>query len=191
VTAFSRRRLVAGAGTAAIAGVLGVRDAAAATEDELAFANFGLAAELLLVDFYGRATEAGHFSGRTARDLRLARRSAREHAAALTRLLADAGETAATAEDFEFDWPADVFASAASAAAVGLTIAEALLGTYLAASTATAGQAARSLYVRMVANLARQVAVLGRAAGGRGVGVSFPPPLTLEEASDRIEGYLG
>jgi alkanesulfonate monooxygenase SsuD/methylene tetrahydromethanopterin reductase-like flavin-dependent oxidoreductase (luciferase family) len=43
----------------------------------------------------------------------------------------------------------------------------------------------------MAANLAQQVAALSQLSGGRIVGISFPPPLDVETASDAIEAYLG
>ena len=43
----------------------------------------------------------------------------------------------------------------------------------------------------MAANVAQQVAALSRLSGGRLVGVSFPPAVDVETASDAIEAYLG
>ena len=49
-------------GAAGVAGAVAspwVSVAGAATDDDLAYANFGLASSYLLADFYGRALEAG------------------------------------------------------------------------------------------------------------------------------------
>lgn len=87
-------------------GGLLARPAAAATDDELAFANFGAATELLLRDFYGRAGTAKLFAGSLGKALARGRFAATEHGVALATLLTDAGQTAPLEDDFEFAWPA-------------------------------------------------------------------------------------
>jgi hypothetical protein len=165
--------------------------AASATDDELAFASFGQAAELLLADFYTRATAAKIATGTAAGDLAHGVLSATEHAAALAQLLTDAGQTAAVAEDFEFAWPDGTFATRRAAARAGLEIARPLLGVYLAAAIGVSIASYRTLFTTMAANIAQQVAALSRLSGRRMVGVSFPPAVDVETASDAIEAYLG
>jgi len=43
----------------------------------------------------------------------------------------------------------------------------------------------------MAANMAQQVGALSSMTGGRIVGVSFPPAMDVESASDAVEAYLG
>lgn len=191
----NRRSLLlsaAGAGLA-VSGLAAPRSfaAAAATDDELALASFGQAAELLLADFYARATAAKIVTGAPARDLGHGALSATEHAAALAMLLTGAGQTAAVAADFEFAWPEGTFASRRTAGYAGLEIARPLLGVYLGATTGVSIASYRTLFATMAANVAQQVAALSRLADGRLVGVSFPPPVDLQAASDAIETYLG
>lgn len=165
--------------------------AAAATDDELAYAHFGLAAEFLLKDYYAKLAGGNLVSGVSARDVSRGALNAAEHATALTELLADAGQTAAVKEDFDFVWPDGTFASGKSAAAAGLTVARTLLGVYIGAAAVISITSYRQLYASMAANVAQQVAALSQLAGGRLVGISFPSPLDLETASDIIEDYLG
>jgi hypothetical protein len=61
--------------------------AAAVTDDDLAFANFGVSAEFLLKDFFVRALATKRFGGLHANVLRQGRRAANNHAAALSNLL--------------------------------------------------------------------------------------------------------
>jgi hypothetical protein len=165
--------------------------AASATDDELAFASFGQAAELLLADFYTRATAAEIATGAAAGDLAHGVLSATEHAAALAQLLTDAGQTAAVAEDFEFAWPDGTFATRRAVGRAGLEIVRPLLGVYLAAAIGVSIASYRTLFTTMAANIAQQVAALSRLSGRRMVGVSFPPAVDVETASDAIEAYLG
>jgi hypothetical protein len=165
--------------------------AATATDDELAFASFGQAAELLLADFYARTAAARIVTGAAGADLAHGSLSATEHAAALAKLLTDVGQAAAVAEDFEFAWPDGTFASRRAAGRTGLAIARPLLGVYVGAAIGVSIVSYRTLFTTMAANVAQQVAALSRLSGGRMVGISFPPALDIESASDAIEAYLG
>lgn len=187
----SRRQLVVSAIGAGLAGGLGAETARAATDDELAFANFGQATELLLADLYDRSVTSGLFERHGAREIRRAALNAREHAAALAGLLTGAGQQAASPEDFEFDWPDGTFASRSAVGEVGLVITESLAGVYASALTVVSIPSHRRLYASMLASLSRQIAFLGPASGGRAIGISFPPALEIEAASDAIEAYLG
>jgi hypothetical protein len=191
----NRRRLIlsaAGAGLAVsgFAAPAGLA-AATATDDELAYANFGLATEFLLKDFFTETAAAKLFVGAAARECARAGFNAGEHAAALSKLLTDAGQTAAVEEDFEFAWPDGTFATKKAALAAGRTVTRTLLGVYLGAAGAISIASYRMLFASMAANLAQQVAALSQLSGIRAVGISFPPALDVETASDAIEAYLG
>ena len=191
----NRRSLLlsaAGAGLA-LSGLAAPRGFAAATvtDDELAFAGFGQAAELLLADFYTRTVAAKLATGAAAHDLAHGALSATEHAAALAKLLTDAGQTASAAEDFEFAWPDGTFATRRAAGRTGLEIARPLLGVYLGATIGVSIPSYRALFATMASNVAQQVAALSRLSGGRMVGISFPPAVDIETASEAIEAYLG
>ena len=192
----NRRHLIlsaAGAGLAAtgLAAPRGALAALTATDDELAYASFGQAAELLLADIYARLATAKLVSGAGARDVARAGFNATEHAAALAKLLTDAGQTAAVAGDFSFAWPDGTFATRKAATAAGLKITQPLLGVYLSAAGGISIASYRTLFASMAANVSQQVGALSRLAGLRPVGVSFPPLTDVETASDAIEAYLG
>lgn len=99
-----RRFLLATASGVVVAGIQ-VRDAKAATENDLAYANFGLATSYLVADFYTRSLEAGKLETSTRPALRRGRAAATLHAREFMALLTGAGDTPATAEDFTFEWP--------------------------------------------------------------------------------------
>lgn len=106
-----RRFLVSSGGATAVAlGGPWFSAASAATEDELAFANFGVSAEFLLKDFYARALNAKVkkvkvFGRPQAAVLRSGQSAAAQHAQALAALLETAGETVPVEADFAFVWP--------------------------------------------------------------------------------------
>src|SRR5262245_52802503 len=118
-----------GAGTLAV-GAPWVGGASAATEDEIAFANFGASTELLLQDFYSKAVEAKQLSRAGLAAAKRGRAAAAQHARALSDLLVGAGDAAPAEEDFEFVWPAPTFRTADATVATGLAVLRALLGVY-------------------------------------------------------------
>lgn len=171
-----------GAGALAPAG-------AAATDDELAYANFGAATELLLQDFYGRVGEAKLFSSQLAKAFARGRFAAGKHAAALAALLTGAGQTAPLEEDFEFAWPGGTFVSRKAAVAAGSTITEALLGAYLTAAATSPTGSFRVLYASLGASLGEQLDPVARSRPT--FGNPFPSALDLESASAAVERFLG
>lgn len=180
----------AGAGLG-LAGLVRPDGARAATDDELAYASFGQATELLLQDFYARVVDVKAFSRPAAREVARAGLNAGEHATQLGKLLTEAGQQAAVADDFEFAWPAETFGSKQAIAKAGLLVTENLAGVYVSALTAVSIPTYRRLYASMLANLSQQVAFLSRAGGGRAIGISFPAAVEIETASGAIEAYLG
>ena len=117
----NRRAFVGGSlGVGALAlGAPWVATASAATEDELAFANFGASTEFLVKDFYTKALEAKVVSAAQTATLKRGRSAAGQHVKALSDLLRGAGDVAPAPEDFDFQWPAGTFRSEKEIVATG------------------------------------------------------------------------
>ena len=186
-----RRFLVSTAGvTAAAVAAPWLATARGATDDELAYANFGASAELLAQDFYARATEARKFSGRQLQTLRRGRTAAAQHAKALGDLLVGAGQVAPTREDFEFGFAANAFADAAAIVTTGVAVLSPLLGAYQTAAASVIEPTYRVLYASLAASVGEQIGACA-ALSSRIVAEPFPAALDLEAASAALEGYLG
>ena len=175
-----------GAGSATIAAPW-LEGAEAATEDDLAFANFGAATELLLENFYARALHAKLLAHPKVVVLKRARVAATWHAKALSELLADAGDVAPDPADFEFDWPSRTFRSEERMVETGVGVLRALRGVYQTAAATASEPTYRVLYVSLAASVSQQMVGLG----GAGSAEPFPVALDIETASDAIERYLG
>ncbi len=190
----SRRRFLAAVASGGVAltgaGVF-ASSAAAATDDELAFANFGASTELLLQDFYAKARASKLFGPSLQSSFARSQFAAREHVAALAAALTDSGQTPPLAEDFEFAWPNGTFASRKAIGAAGLVIVESLIGAYLTGAAASPTASFRALYSSLAASLGEQHSVLMRARGRAAIGNSFPAALPLEDASSAVERFLG
>ncbi len=186
-----RRFLVSTAGvTAAAVAAPWLATARAAIDDELAYANFGVSAELLAQDFYARAIEARKFGGRQLQTLRRGRTAAAQHAKALGDLLVGAGQVAPSRDDFEFAFAANAFASGAAIVTTGVAVLRPLLGAYQTASASVVEPSYRVLYASLAVSLGEQVGGCA-ALSGRVDAEPFPAAVDLEAASAALEGYLG
>jgi hypothetical protein len=185
------RFLAGGAAAVAVPAVFAPLARAGASEAELAYANFAIAAEYLMADYYTRMLKAKLLHGSARNGAATARRNEAEHAGALAMLLADAGQAVPLVEDFDFIWPARTFDSLGDATATGARIEAAVIGAYLSAATTISVESYRSLFARALADHAQHLAVLSWVATGKPVANSFPAALDLEQATDALEPYLG
>jgi hypothetical protein len=185
-----RRLLIAAAGAAGIGAASSPwsPSALAATDDDLAHANFGIASSYLLADFYGRALQAGRLGPAARPTLRQGRTASNLQARALTDLLTGAGDTPATAEDFSFEWPTTALATAAATRRTGLTVLRAVQGAYQSAAATLSETSYRVLFASLAASVAAQAGALAPPGAGA---EAFPVALDLEAASAALEAYLG
>ena len=185
----SRRRLLGVAAGGVALATVRVPSAPAASDDELAYANFGLAASFLAADYYLRAAESGKLGAGARPTLRSNRAGSLAQARALGDLITGAGDTRAAAEDFAFAWPTNAFATAANARRTGLAVLRPTLGAYQSAAATVAMPTFRVLYASLGASLGQQIGAL---AGPAGAPLEpFPVAMELEAASAALESYLG
>jgi hypothetical protein len=188
----NRQRFLAttvGVTTAAI-GMPWLAPADAASDDDLAFANFGVSTEFLLKDFHTQALASKTFSSAQAKVLRHARSTAGQHAKALGALLVGAGQTAPVEQDFAFEWPEEMFSDTSKTVKTGLTVLRTLLGAYQAAAASVSEPSHRVLYASLAASLGQQIGALS-ALSGAAAAEPFPMALDLETASAALDAYLG
>jgi Ferritin-like domain len=188
----NRRRFLftaLGAGTVAV-GAPWLGAAAAANDEEIAFANFAISVELLLKDYYAKALDARVVTGAGVAVLRSGRVAATRHARELAAVLNGAGDAPPVEEDFTFAWPASTFRSARAVTATGLGVLRALLGAYQAAAATVTEPSYRVLYASLAASTGQQIGALSALAGRSGA-EPFPVAMDLETASAALERYLG
>jgi Ferritin-like domain len=178
-----------GAGTVAVSAPW-LSIAGAATDDEIAYANFCVSAELLLKDYYTKAIEAKVVTGAGVGALKRGRSAAAGHARALAELLTAAGDVPPVEEDFAFEWPAATFRTKTAATTTGLGVLNAMLGAYQSAASSATEPSYRVLYASLAASTAQQIGAMSSIAGRAGV-EPFPVALDLEAASAALERYLG
>jgi hypothetical protein len=189
----NRRKFVVGslgAGALTLGGPLLSSASAAATEDEIAFANFGASTEFLAKDFYTKALAAKVVSSAQTVTLRRGRSAAAQHVKALSELLVGAGDVAPVEEDFEFQWPESTFRSEKQILAPGTAVLRALLGAYQTAAASVSNSAHRVLYASLAVSVGQQLGTLAARAGQDAI-EPFPVAMDIEAASAALEAYLG
>jgi len=159
------------------------------SDADLAYARLLVATDLLAADFYAQALAGKRFGPATLKELRRAAFNEQEHYAAVAGVLTAAGQTPATAGDIDFSYPAKSFASAGSIAKLGVQIEQLQLGAYLGASDSVQAEPLRGIASRIAANEAQHVSLFARLVEDRALGVSLPPPLAIDAASNALDAY--
>jgi hypothetical protein len=174
----------------AVAGSLaGQASADAISDSDLAYARLMVAAELLAADFYGQVIEAKQFDGQELKALKRALFNEQEHYTSVALILSDAGQPPAVAADIDFAYPKGSFASKASIAALGVTLETLFVGAYLGAVGGLQAAALKQPLARIAASEAQHLSVVTGLTGRDPVGISFPAPLSIDEASDALDTY--
>ena len=70
-----------------------------------------------------------------------------------------------------------------------MTLETTFLGAYLGAVGGLQSAAFKQPFARIAASEAQHLSVFTGLAGGDPVGISFPAPLSIDEASDALDAY--
>ncbi len=159
------------------------------SDADLAYARLLVATELLAADFYTRAITSKQFRADELKSLQRARFNEQEHYRAVARILSGVGQVPAVASDFDVSYPNGSFASRASIGKLGVKLETAFLGAYLGAVDALETNALKQPLARIAASEAQHLSIFTGFTGGDPIGVSFPSPLTIDEASDALDAF--
>jgi hypothetical protein len=189
-TATRRQAIGAALGAVGALAVPGVARAGAPTEADLAQYRLALGTELLGIEFYRRAQASKLFPAHRRREFGLALANEQQHEQAIGGLLAGAGQTVPTADDFDIAFPARAFTSRLRLARLGIELETAFLGAYLGAAATLSDPSAAAVAARLAASQSRHLALHWSIADQRTVGPAFPVPLDIEQVSAVLDRYL-
>ena len=188
---FSRRRLsTVAAGGAALA-ALPVRPAFAATDEELAYANFAVSSELLLADLYGNALAAKVVTDPGQAALRNGRRAA--HPACQRAFRPPHRRRPGCADRGGLRLPVageGVYHARRDRVDRAQSSCARCSALYQTAVVAVTEPSYRILYASLAASAGQQLGAL-TALAASSVVEPFPVALDLESASGALEPYLG
>ena len=157
------------------------------TPSDFPVLTLAVGAELLAAEYYTQLL-AGKRLNRRA--VERARFNETEHYAAVAKLLRDAGQTPGEASDFDFTFPQGTFETDTKAARIGVELETTFLGIYLGGVATLSDSVARQVFARIAANQAQHLSFLIQNAGSTPIGVSFPSPLSIEDASIALDPYI-
>ena len=159
------------------------------SDTDLAFARLLVGAELLSIDFYVRALNAGRFRAVGHKYLDATFANELDHYRSVSAILSGAGYVPATAEDFQFTYPAGTFKTRLAIAQQGRSLETLFLGSYLGAVAAVQTQSLVQPLARIAASEAQHLSLWGYELGGRPLSSSFPKPYTIDEVSAAMDAY--
>jgi len=172
--------------------LVGAPAAHAATPDgDLAYLRVLLALELLLADFEAQALASGKLGPRSTALLKQARADDLAHAAGLSALLTAAGQTPTTADDIDFSYPKQSFASQGAIVKLGWSLSRLALGAYLGAVEKLETAELRGPLAQIAANEAQHLSAFAHLRGRSLVGKAFAASLPIDLVSAELDRYEG
>jgi hypothetical protein len=182
-----------GAALVVAGGALGAFAAGAAADalpvGDLAYARLLVASELLASDFYQQAIAASNTSGSVLKYLRRAYLNEQEHYQSVAGIISGSNNVPAVSGDFDFTYPSGTFATEASILKFATQLESTILGTYLGAVGGMQTNSFKTGLAQIAACEAQHQSYLTVATGGKAFNLSFPPALTIQQASDAFSAY--
>jgi hypothetical protein len=156
---------------------------------DLAYARLLVGAELLASDFYTQAIAAANTGPTIMKYLKLAYANEQEHYQSVAGIISGAGQTPAVSGDIDFSYPDGTFESAKSIVAFAQQLEVTTLGAYLGAVGGIQTNELKIGIARIAACEAQHVSYYSTVLGGKPFSLSFPNPLSIDEASNEIDKY--
>jgi hypothetical protein len=170
--------------------LVGAPAASAATPDgDLAYLRVLLALELLLADYEAQALASGKLGRRSTALVRQLRRDDLAHAAGLSALLTGAGQTPTTADDIDFSYPRQSFATQGSIVKLGWSLSRLALGGYLGAVERLETAELRGPLAQIAANEAQHLSAFAQLRGRPFVGKPFAASMSIDAVSAELDRF--
>ena len=182
-----------GAALVVAGGALGVFAAAADADalpvGDLAYARLLVASELLASDFYQQAIAASNASGGVMKYLKRAYLNEQEHYQSVAGIISGSNNVPAVSGDFDFTYPSGTFDTEASILKFAVQLESTILGTYLGAVGGIQTNSFKTGLAQIAACEAQHQSYFTVLTGGKTFNLSFPPALTIQQASDAFSAY--
>jgi hypothetical protein len=156
---------------------------------DLAYVRLLVGAELLASDYYQQAIAASNSSPAVMKYLKRAYLNEQEHYQSVAGILSGSLNPPAVSGDFDFSFPTGTFASQASILRFAATLENMVLGTYLGAIGSIQTNSFKTGLAQIAACEAQHCSYFSQASGGRTFQLSFPPALTIQQASNAFASY--
>jgi ferritin-like protein len=158
-------------------------------DGDLAYLRLLITTELLGGDFYKNAVAAQPYKGIAATELKLARANEATHYKTLSTILANAGQTPATAEDIDFTYRKGSFATTGAVTKLAVTLETLFLGAYLGAAAGIQSSSLGQPIAQIAATQAQHLTVFSKLLGRPGFKVAMPTPLPIDTVTRALAAY--
>lgn len=159
-------------------------------DGDLAYLRLLIAAELLTVDFQGRALASGKLRADGAHALfHRIRTDEKAHYAHLAVLMTGAGQTPATAADIDFTYPRGSFRAQASIVKLAGRLERLMVGAYVGAVENVVTPELRLPIGQIAANEAQHESALAALGGRPVIGKAFAPAMQIGVVSDALDEF--
>jgi rubrerythrin len=150
-------------------------------------AKLAATAELLAIDFYGKAIKTGFFTADVLAYMNAARQNEQDHYDALAKVLGSAAPKGVT-----FTYPDGTFASAGSIAATGSALETAFVGAYMGAISSLKDPKLKVVAAQIGANEAQHLTTLKSLGANKKLvpNPSLPKVLTAAQAPAAVKPFL-
>jgi hypothetical protein len=188
-----RRGAQGGAALAVAGGAFGTLVETASADpisgQDMAYVRLLVGAELLASDFYAQAVAASQATGEAQRYLKRAYMNEQEHYQSVSGILSGALVTPAVSGDFTFTYPAGTFDTPAAIFKQAAMIESVVLGTYLGAIGGMQTNQFKTGLAQIAACEAQHASYFQTKNGQKAFWLSFPPALTIQQASSAMAPY--
>jgi hypothetical protein len=188
-----RRGARGGAALAVAGSALGVMAETASADpisgQDLAYVRLLVGAELLASDFYSQAIASSQATGAAARYLKRAYLNEQEHYQSISGILSGALVTPAVSGDFDFSYPAGTFDTPAAIFKQAAKLEAMVLGAYLGAIGGMQTSQFKTGLAQIAACEAQHASYFQTQSGHKAFWLSFPPALTIQQASGAMAAY--
>lgn len=145
--------------------------------------------ELLASDFYTQAINASVCGNTVTKYLKLAYFNEQQHYTSIAGILSGEGVTPAVSNDITFSYPSGTFATEKSIIAFAEQLESSMVGAYAGAIGSIQTISLLTGLAQIAACEAQHLSYFTAVGGGRAFSLSFPPALTIQEASDAFAAY--
>jgi hypothetical protein len=163
--------------------------AAALPANDTVYIRLLVGAELLASDFYSQAINASVTNTTVTKYLKLAYFNEQQHYQSVAGILSGEGVTPAVSNDITFTYPSGTFASQASIVALAKQLEATVLGTYLGAMSQIQTTSLLTGLGQIAACEAQHASYFTTAGGAEAFRLSFPPALSITQASNAMAAY--
>ena len=156
---------------------------------DMAYVRLLVGAELLASDFYSQAIAASNTNASVMKYLKRAYFNEQEHYQSVAGILSGAGVTPAVSGDIEFSYPAGTFSDQASIVKAANNLEAIVLGTYSGAMGGMTSNAYKTGLAQIAACEAQHNSYFTTQMGGQAYDLSFPPALTIQQATAGMAAF--